>query len=302
MLSYITAVMVSIFVAWFTGYIRIDGTLDTDGWFLLATGREIVHNGIPFENPWSLDPGQGIIVQQWLHDVWLYGWYSLAGYTGVATSVVVPLAIAAIAYYFLIERLTRGCRHQGITWLLYAVGFFHMFTYISIRPTLWSAGCLFVTLNILFAWHEDGNVRALWLLPAVTLLQVNLQAALWPLCLAACLSFLLPEIGELHIKTFKTDMVAWYTYRIPLLRACLLMCIASLSIPTDSAGRSTQCSLWEPRPTAMSLARCDHLSLVRMIPMPSSVRLCVSSFPSLSQLLKEKFRVPACSHFGLRRW
>ena len=30
MLSYITAVMVSIFVAWFTGYIRIDGTLDTD--------------------------------------------------------------------------------------------------------------------------------------------------------------------------------------------------------------------------------------------------------------------------------
>ena len=28
MLSYITAAMVSIFVAWFTGYIRIDGTLD----------------------------------------------------------------------------------------------------------------------------------------------------------------------------------------------------------------------------------------------------------------------------------
>ena len=190
MLSYITAAMVSVFIAWFTGYIRTDGTLDTDGWFLLATGREIVHNGIPFENPWSLDLGQGIIVQQWLHDVWLYGWYSLAGYTGVATSVVVPLAIAAIAYYFLIERLTRGCRHQGIIWLLYAVGFFHMFTYISIRPTLWSAGCLFVTLNILFAWHEDGNVRALWLLPAVTLLQVNLQAAMWPLCLAACLSFL----------------------------------------------------------------------------------------------------------------
>lgn len=236
MLSYITAAMVSIFIAWFTGYIRVDGTLDTDGWFLLATGREIVHHGIPFENPWSLDSGQGIIVQQWLHDVWLYGWYSLAGYTGVATSVVVPLAIAAIAYYFLIERLTRGCRHQGITWLLYAVGFFHMFTYISIRPTLWSAGCLFVTLNILFAWHEDGNVRALWLLPAVTLLQVNLQAALWPLCLAACLSFLLPEIGELHIKTFKTDMVAWYTYRIPLLRACLLMCIASLFNPYGFGG------------------------------------------------------------------
>ena len=107
MLSYITAAMVSIFVAWFTGYIRTDGTLDTDGWFLLASGREIVHNGIPFENPWSLDPGQGIIVQQWLHDVWLYGWYSLAGYTGVATSVVVPLAIAAIAYYFLLERLIQ---------------------------------------------------------------------------------------------------------------------------------------------------------------------------------------------------
>lgn len=37
-------------------------------------------------------------------------------------------------------------------------------------------------------------------------------------------------------KTFKTDMVAWYTYRIPLLRACLLMCIASLFNPYGFGG------------------------------------------------------------------
>ena len=30
-----------------------NGSYDSDGWFLLATGREIVEHGIPYANPWS---------------------------------------------------------------------------------------------------------------------------------------------------------------------------------------------------------------------------------------------------------
>lgn len=31
-----------------------NGSYDSDGWFLLATGKQIVENGIPYANPWSL--------------------------------------------------------------------------------------------------------------------------------------------------------------------------------------------------------------------------------------------------------
>ena len=40
------------------------GTLDSDVWFLLATGREIARNGIPRINPFSIWPGRGMVAQQ----------------------------------------------------------------------------------------------------------------------------------------------------------------------------------------------------------------------------------------------
>lgn len=43
----------------------------------------------------------------------------------------------------------------------------------------------------------------------------------------------------------------------------------------------------------------DEISMCRMA---SSARWCVSSFPLPSQSLKERFRTPACLHFGLQRW
>lgn len=54
------------------------GTLDSDVWFLLATGREIARNGIPRINPFSIWPGRGMVAQQWLHDVWLWAWSARA--------------------------------------------------------------------------------------------------------------------------------------------------------------------------------------------------------------------------------
>lgn len=53
-----------------------NGSYDSDGWFLLATGREILKNGIPYANPWSFSSYRPIVVQQWLHDVLLYGSYT----------------------------------------------------------------------------------------------------------------------------------------------------------------------------------------------------------------------------------
>lgn len=69
------------------------GTLDSDVWFLLATGREIARNGIPHINPFSIWPGQGMVAQQWLHDVWLWAWYTSGGYTAVAVSACVPAGL-----------------------------------------------------------------------------------------------------------------------------------------------------------------------------------------------------------------
>lgn len=80
-----------------------NGSYDSDGWFLLATGKQIVENGIPYANPWSLVSYRPIVVQQWLHDVLLYGSYTLAGYAGTILYQILLAAVVALALAFAIK-------------------------------------------------------------------------------------------------------------------------------------------------------------------------------------------------------
>ena len=103
--------------------IRSAGTLDTDGWFLLASGRVVVESGIPSTNPFTAIAGQGIVLQQWLHDTWLYLYWKAAGYAGVAVSVAVPAALALWAYTGTVSRLARNARHPWAPLLIGEHGF-----------------------------------------------------------------------------------------------------------------------------------------------------------------------------------
>lgn len=227
--------ILSIAISWLTAIFRTNGTMDTDGWFLLASGREILAHGIPQENPFSLDPNQGIIIQQWLHDVWLYLWYALGGFKGVLAAAAIALTIAYILYSKLIKNLLGKNTPIWVPWILSAVGYFYIFTYASVRPSLWTCALLSGTLLAVFSWRK-GNVKALILLPIMVVLQVNLQASLWPLLLAAAMSFLLPDIGEFEPRDFKRSFKQYVHSRLPLLAACAMMCIASLVNPYGVKG------------------------------------------------------------------
>lgn len=177
-----------------------NGSYDSDGWFLLATGREIVENGIPYANPWSLSSYRPIVVQQWLHDVLLYGSYALAGYAGTILYQVLLAAVVALALAFAI----RGFSDKRLTLprLLFCIGLalFGAGIYISVRPTAWSMACMALTIGVCTRWKRTGDWRYLIALPAITVLHVNMQSAMWLLdvFLAGC--FLLPS----DLSEFKT--------------------------------------------------------------------------------------------------
>ena len=160
------------------------GTLDSDVWFLLATGREIARNGIPRTNPFSIWPGQGIVVQQWLHDVWLWAWYTRGGYTAVAVSACVPAGLL----FWQLSRLMLDAAggklsRAGLAFSL-AIPSVCICMYISVRPTLWTALLCTLTARIMLSYLRDGRRLVLLWLPAVAVAGVNLQAAHWPLLAA----------------------------------------------------------------------------------------------------------------------
>lgn len=205
-----------------------NGSYDSDGWFLLASGREIVEHGIPYANPWSFASYKPIVVQQWLHDVLLYGSYILAGYAGTIVYQALLAAIVALSIAFAI----RGFDDRSLTLprLLFCIGLalFGAGIYISVRPTAWSMACMCLTIGVCTRWRRTGEWRCLIALPAITMLHVNMQSAMWLLdvFLAGC--FLLPD----DLTKFKTDTPEEMLSEIfPLSIALVAMLVASFANP-----------------------------------------------------------------------
>lgn len=205
-----------------------NGSYDSDGWFLLATGKRIVGHGIPYANPWSLSSYRPIVVQQWLHDVLLYGSFALAGYAGTVLYQAVLAALVALSIAFAI----RGFGDRGLTLprLLFCIGLalFGAGIYISVRPTAWSMACMCLTIGVCTRWRATCDWRYLIALPAITVLHVNMQSAMWLLdvFLAGC--FLLPD----NLSKFKAVAPEEMLGEIfPLSIALVAMLVVSFANP-----------------------------------------------------------------------
>lgn len=205
-----------------------NGSYDSDGWFLLATGKRIVGHGIPYANPWSLSSYRPIVVQQWLHDVLLYGSCALAGYAGTILYQAILAALVALSIAFAIRGF--GDRRLTLPRLLFSIGLglFGAGIYISVRPTAWSMVCMCLTIGVCTRWRRTGDWRYLIALPAITVLHVNMQSAMWLLdvFLAGC--FLLP--GDLsEFKTVAPEEMLSEIF--PLSIALIAMLVASFVNP-----------------------------------------------------------------------
>lgn len=210
-----------------------NGSYDSDGWFLLASGREIVEHGIPYANPWSFSSYRPIVVQQWLHDVLLYGSYTLAGYAGTILYQAILAVLVALSIAFAIRGFDD--KRLAMPRLLFCIGLalFGAGIYISVRPTAWSMACMCLTVGVCTRWRRTGDWRYLIALPAITVLHVNMQSAMWLLdvFLAGC--FLLPDdLSEFKTATHEEMLSDIF----PLSIALIAMLVASFVNPYGADG------------------------------------------------------------------
>ena len=82
--------------------------VNTDGWFILAAGREILENGIPHENVWSWEPGLSVVVQQWAHDAWMQAWNGVLGFQGVGAACAIEAAALVACLWLLLPSFRSG--------------------------------------------------------------------------------------------------------------------------------------------------------------------------------------------------
>lgn len=206
-----------------------DGPYDSDGWFLLATGREIVENGIPYTNPWAYDAqggGYSLVVQQWLHATALYGAYLLGGYSAVDAFSALMAAATAVVLYATARTVSRGAAPAFCAGVC-AVALMGCSIFFSVRPHMWTMMCLCAVVCVCVVARRKESPWLYALLPLIMLFHAQVHMSMMWLDVFAATCFLLPWGGA----EASSGLACFVRERIPLAVALAAMALAAFVNP-----------------------------------------------------------------------
>ena len=214
--------LLTIFVA-IIGYALLQantGGFDSDMWWILETGREILENGIPYTNPWSIYDDMKIVVQQPLASVILYSVYNAAGFMGIKIYTFALFVLMALVLFATCRIVSSKKWGSGeVFGFIIAIAIFSLGSYLSERPHVYSMIFFSLTLLVLELYRRKNNFLVLIALPVITCLHVNFHAAMAPFDLVIILLYLIPDVPGIFARIKKPIPAGFYlsTYdRLPL--------------------------------------------------------------------------------------
>lgn len=182
------------------GVLVYENCYNFDIWYMLATGREILQNGIPFDNPFSQHDGAQIIVQQWLLCVIYYLLYEPFGMVGIATFITIISALIMVSAYRL-GRLKKADRCGAeIIALLCIPLLLSLMVYMKMGLSLFS---MLAFIWIMFFCEKYRRTRKVfWLLPLapIALVHVQLHMAFVPFDLLIIFCYFIPNFPGMVAK------------------------------------------------------------------------------------------------------
>jgi len=163
---------------------------DYDWWWHLRVGQDIWQNrALPAVDTYSYTrAGQPFVVHEWLFEVLTYLGYRAFTYRGL----IVGMAAIVLATYLLHYLLLRALGVERVlAGALLAVTLILSFMTITLRPHIFNTLFLSIELWCLYLYRA-GHRRAVWALPPILLLWVNLHGA-WIMGLGTLALFIVGE-------------------------------------------------------------------------------------------------------------
>lgn len=178
---------------------------NNDMWWMISTGRYIAQNKtIPKTNPFTIHNGYEIIVQQWLTAIFNYEIYIHFGNIGFITTAILMTALSLFLCYQYISMFTNDINTKM---LLISVVAFVFAAFAATRPTIFTIPVILLELINLEKWNNDKKkIRYLIPLILLSILEINIHAALWPLLLILTLPYIAPG-SALNFKYFIADFM-----------------------------------------------------------------------------------------------
>ena len=190
--------------------------LDGDTWFLLNHGRYVFYHGIPKIEPFTIHSNLSFVMQQWLASLIFFLSYHFLG----IKSLFGVCVLLNYLFFYICYKLCMLISENNykisfivtiiIDFLLLAFGF------IVIRPQLFTFCLIAFLFFCLESYIRKRNVKYLYLLPVISILQVNLHASMWWMLYVFMLPYLLDGF---KIRKYKGE----YYEKSPIVIAMIVM-------------------------------------------------------------------------------
>lgn len=196
---------------------------DNDIYFLIATGREIIENGLPTTNIWTIDNSDGFVTQQWLYAVALAA-VSEFGAVGCFLFFILQFIVFSLllVHFFRLKKVSTGF----IIFALSVICLFSKLYAFNLRPQLITLILLLIECIALEHYRLSGKAAWLILLPVSMLLEINLHGSMWPMHFAVLLAYVVPAF---YLKTANATCLTGKVK--PVAIAFLSMCLMTIVNP-----------------------------------------------------------------------
>lgn len=196
------------FLSMFIGLLFISRSLDNDIWFLLSHGRYVMQYGWPTTDPLSMHEGLDFVMQQWLSAVIFWESYVIGGESGPIAVVYIVSTAIIYTYYRLLRLVAQDNRSIAIVMTaLFMIIICPLF--MVTRPQIFSLLIFILTIYLL----EKSTKSITWprylAFFLLSVLLINLHAAMWPLMAILVLPYIVEKIVRL-------DKKGWFLHQIEI--------------------------------------------------------------------------------------
>lgn len=172
---------------------------DNDIWFLLNQGRYVVTQGIPYIEPFTIHEGLDFVMQQHLAATIFYEVYHLLGAFGLSL-LLIGVNLLILFFLYKIALVMSDNRKPLSIFFAVGVNILLLMNFIRTRPQIFTYLLLCILLYLLEKYQKEGKIKYLFLLPLLSLLEINLHASMWLMLLL----FMLPYIVENTVSYFRS--------------------------------------------------------------------------------------------------
>ena len=152
--------------------------LNNDNYYMIATGEEIIKNGIPYINPFAAQGHLSIVVQNWVYCVLNYAVYKCFG---TLKALYIISVLQFLIFDIVVYKIVRDkCdRHDSGLFVLLSNIIFAYYMGCA-RPAILTFTLLIIEVKLFCDWCENGTLKTwqnlLFLFP-ITIFIANVQSS-----------------------------------------------------------------------------------------------------------------------------